>query len=186
MSSTNRGGQRSEADFYSTPEWCVTALLKAWQPPFTGGWCEPCVGDGAIVNAVNKYYNNPQMPEWTTIDIRPECNAQITGDFLQHYPDTSMCAAYNVIITNPPYSLAQEFIEHSLQLSSWVAMLLRLNFASGQKRAPFHREHPSGIYVLPKRPSFTGKGTDSCEYAWFVWGSPRIAGRWQVLDPNET
>lgn len=31
------------------------------------------------------------------------------------------------------------------------------------------RSHTPDIYVLPNRPSFSGKGTDSIEYAWFVW-----------------
>jgi len=25
------------------------------------------------------------------------------------------------------------------------------------------------MFVLSKRPSFTGKGTDATDYAWFVW-----------------
>ena len=45
------------------------------------------------------------------------------------------------------------------------------------ERAPFHAEHPAYIYPLAKRPSFTGEGTDSAAYAWWVWG-PGRGGRW--------
>jgi hypothetical protein len=35
--------------------------------------------------------------------------------------------------------------------------------------------------VLPKRPSFTGGGTDATEYAWMVWG-PTRTGRLRILE----
>ena len=48
--------------------------------------------------------------------------------------------------------------------------LLRINFLGSQKRYDFWQQFPpDGLYVLSKRPSFTGKGTDSIDYAWFVW-----------------
>jgi hypothetical protein len=78
------------------------------------------------------------------------------------------------------------FVEHCLELSSNVAMLLRLNFLASKKRNPFMREHCPNVYVLSDRPSFTGKGTDSIEYAWFVWESNarKSSGRIQVLPPT--
>jgi hypothetical protein len=37
------------------------------------------------------------------------------------------------------------------------------------------------VYVLSKRPSFSGNGkTDATAYAWFLFG-PGRGGRWQVL-----
>jgi hypothetical protein len=89
-----------------------------------------------------------------------------------------------LLVTNPPYSLAAEFIQRALERyrkSIDCAFLLRLNYLGSQKRAAFHREHPSDVFVLPRRPSFTGKGTDATEYAWFVWG-PGRGGRWSILD----
>lgn len=78
------------------------------------------------------------------------------------------------IITNPPFSIAETFLRKTFEISkkndSDVIMLLRLNFLGAQKRKTFWSEFPvSKIYVLSKRPSFTGKGTDSTEYAWFIW-----------------
>ncbi|WP_436663579.1 hypothetical protein ACOALA_13645 [Alicyclobacillus acidoterrestris] len=77
---------------------------------------------------------------------------------------------YDFIITNPPFSLAQEFVEKSLTLANCVIMLLRLNFLASGKRKEFWEKHPpTAIHVLTKRPSFTGTGTDATDYAWFVW-----------------
>jgi len=65
-------------------------------------------------------------------------------------------------------------------------MLLRLNYLGTTERNDFFRHMMPDISVLPERPSFDGKGTDSIEYAWFVWGPEgtrkRRQGHIQVLD----
>ena len=57
-------------------------------------------------------------------------------------------------------------------LNGNVVALLRLNFlGSSRSRADlFSREGGlRKVYVLGRRPSFNGKGTDSCEYAFFCF-----------------
>lgn len=45
------------------------------------------------------------------------------------------------------------------------------------------QRHTPDVYVLPQRPSFTGKGTDSTSYAWFVWTSAeKTEGKLQILN----
>lgn len=74
---------------------------------------------------------------------------------------------------NPPYSLALDFINKSLELlhpGGLLIFLLRTNFLESEKRFKWWQEHPlSGLYTLHKRPSFTGRGTDATSYSWFVW-----------------
>jgi hypothetical protein len=77
---------------------------------------------------------------------------------------------YRVVVTNPPFSQSLEFVEACLRRAPIVVMLLRLNWLASQKRNPFLREHTPSVYILPRRPSFTGTGTDATDYAWFVWG----------------
>ena len=48
-----------------------------------------------------------------------------------------------------------------------------MNFLGSQKRAAFMRAFPPDVYGLPRRPSFTGGGTDATEYAWLVWTPER-------------
>lgn len=80
---------------------------------------------------------------------------------------------FDYIIGNPPYSLAQEFLEKCFEVASEntkIIMLLRTNFLESKKRYDFwQKHHVNGLYVLSKRPSFTGKGTDATSYSWFVW-----------------
>ncbi|MDP9037111.1 MAG: hypothetical protein M3O50_20120 [Myxococcota bacterium] len=89
--------------------------------------------------------------------------------------------AADIIVANPPYRHAMAFVVRALsEARGEVAFLLRLNWLGSLKRAAFHREHPSDIYVIPRRPSFTGGKVDATEYAWYVWG-PGRGGRWHIL-----
>lgn len=84
------------------------------------------------------------------------------------------------IITNPPYSLAFEFVQ-----SCWatgvrsMAMLLRLGFLESEKRHEWLSANPpSQFIVCSTRPSFTGDGnTDGTGYAWFIWESGSAIAR---------
>jgi len=94
------------------------------------------------------------------------------------------------IITNPPYALAQRFVEKSLEIvkpGRRVAMFLKLTFLEGQNRRKlFELFPPELIYVSSSRlvcslnGTFEEKGSAAC-YAWFIWrkgfkGEPRL--RW--------
>jgi hypothetical protein len=183
MSATGRnlvGRERLPDDFYQTPAWCVRAIL----PHLTGvsAVLDPCCGNGAILDVV--------ADEWkcitTGIELDPvrEVNHLATrGDALRmRWPEAT-------VITNPPYSLAFEFVCKSIFTDDdpplvsrrESAFLLRLNWLGSMKRYAFHRIMPADLYVLPRRPSFAHGGTDATEYAWFVWG-PHRGGRWQILE----
>ena len=97
-------------------------------------------------------------------------------------------AAADVMIMNPPFSHALDFVIHGMSMAPTVIMLQRLNWL-GPARAEWLRRNQPDVYVLPKRPSFTADGsTDATEYAWFVWGEwgshsdGRSFGRVAMLD----
>jgi hypothetical protein len=56
-------------------------------------------------------------------------------------------------------------------------MLLRINYLGSISRHDWWKlNSPTSLFVLSKRPSFTGKGTDATDYAWYVWDkTDRIA-----------
>lgn len=168
-------------DFFPTPPAVTRAFVEACPLP-DGLWCEPAVGDGHIINAVGK------REGWVTYDIRDVSEPQLSDyhesayDFLEH--DETI--RFDVIITNPPFYLAEEFVRKALACSTHVAMLLRLAFLETRKREAFHAEHPSDVFVLSRRPSFMANGaTDSSAYAWFVWG-PGRGNRWSILKTEPT
>jgi hypothetical protein len=187
VSSTKRGGQRSEADNYPTPEWVPHRLLEDEfaKPHLIGGrWLEPGAGDGAIIRSVNKVRSDIV---WTALECREECRSdleQAVGPngvvLLEDYllpSESKLGTDYDVAIGNPPFHLAGAFIQRSLQVAHVVTLLLRVNYLASRRRASFMREFAPDTYVLPNRPSFRGQGTDSPEYAWFMWTRERARSR---------
>jgi hypothetical protein len=174
MISTNRGKVREPNDNYPPPRWLIDAELYEVLVPVLGAnrkleIFEPACGDSAIVAALGEASPRASI---TATDI-------INGpqyDFLTMSP----APRFGLIITNPPYRYAKEFVERALQWrrrleKSMVAMMLRVNLIGSQARAAWRRENPPAIHVTPKRPSFGidkngRRGTDSTEYAWLTWG----------------
>lgn len=186
MSSTNRGGKRSPADFYPTPPYCVVRLLEAMTGPDSlpgGKWLEPCAGDGAIIKVIRRLRKDDDID---AVEIREECrpNLQENADNVYIYDFVSKAGelppavsppTYSVVITNPPFSIAMEVIQRSMKFAPIVIMLLRMNYLESEDRCEFMRKHCPDLYVLPNRPSFAGDGsTDSITYAWFVWRGMRV------------
>lgn len=189
---------RRENDHYETPAWVVDALLDNHSLPMRGsGVLEPCAGSGAIIRAIDQYYFQRAMKRsfpFVAVDIQPdnekalrECATFVRiTDFLAWEPH----GTYNVIITNPPYSIAQQVVERALEIArrqdepAEVIMLLRLAFLESEKRYEFWRQNPpSKVLVLAARPSFTGDGkTDSAAYAWFVWSPSCHSQEIRVID----
>ncbi len=107
-----------------------------------------------------------------TIDIRTDSPANWRGSFL-HY-DSYACGWPEIVIGNPPFSLAVEFIQHALSVvrpGGYVVMLVRLNFFGSTKRKKFFDRHMAvAHYIHHERLSFTPDGhTDSIEYCHMVW-----------------
>ncbi len=157
MSSTNRGADRRASDFYSTPLSAFTPLL-GYLSSFSNYW-EPACGDRRLIKAIR-----PILERGFTAD---GSDLSLGTDFLTDE------TRREVIITNPPFSLAFEFCQHAVAHADQVWMLLRLNFLASQKRSIwFKANEPAALFVLSKRPCFTDDGaTDSCDYGWFYWGN---------------
>lgn len=170
---------RHPDDFYATPSWVVDVLIDR-EGKLPGTILDPGCGDGALLAALR----DRGMDTLVGVELDPGRAkwAAITGadihcqDFL-----TEPVPAFTSIVSNPPYSLAEEFVRRSLEHQAAPApcyFLLRLAFLAGQKRAKGDLwDYLAAVYVLPRRPSFTGKGTDSTDYAWFkFWRGSEFSG----------
>ena len=162
MSATNRGAIRRESDFYRTPPEAINTFLDAFEfMPFRY-IIEPCAGDGAIVRELAKRTRKPKS-FITAIEIRAEekqnlieagADQVIIGNF---YEFSGRDPKPDIIITNPPYSIAQEIIEHCFDIApdAEVIMLLRQGFLSSKARKSFWDKYPlTQLYPLAERPSF--------------------------------
>lgn len=84
------------------------------------------------------------------------------NDFLIWQPDT-----YDCIITNPPYSLKQKFLERAYSLHKPFAFLLPLTTFETAKRQKLFARYGLEVILLDKRINFetpSGKGSG----AWFA------------------
>jgi len=210
LSATNRGRIRKAHDDYPTPLWATYRLLEALSLKYHDSvdWLEPSAGRGHIIRAVNNFrHHNIASPSrrsnWIAVEKQlsyadalfetakfapPSIQYDIrVGDFLNlDLPHKSS----RVVIGNPPYRLALEFIQRSFLIADSVIFLLRLNFLGSRKRQSFWQTcMPQNIWVLPNRPSCGlnkqgKKGTDACEYGWFMWESVGACGSSPTLYLN--
>ena len=180
---------RHPDDFYATPRWCTEAMLYSSAPLRDAALIvEPSCGDGAILDVVGPW-SRPVRGRWAghrkgprvvgfDVDGGRVQEARRRGhdvgaaDFLLS-ADIGDDLAW--VVGNPPFSLAREFVDHSLSLvspGSRVTFLLRLAFLASQDRAHLYAKGAGfrHLGVLGRRPSFTpGGGTDSSDYGWFTW-----------------
>ena len=174
MSQRDSGYERKERDLYETPEWVTRALTDGHLRPPKIVW-EPACGSGKMVDALGILDAEIFGTDIAGTDER---------DFLLCFPPFG-CDA---IITNPPYVLAQEFIERALMfmkdVGGQVAMLLRTDFDHAKTRKHLFAEHPAFAkkVVLRRRIKWfeDSKGSPSFNHAWYVWdwqhaGAPVLA-----------
>jgi hypothetical protein len=160
-------------DCYDTPPVAVHALLQAELLP-QRIW-EPACGTGNIVKILRLAGHDVVA---TDLNWRgcPESESGI--DFLlSHWTRSSAIPPYGAIITNPPFSLAQQFVEMALERTPKVIMLLRLAFLESERRS--HILENCGlarIHVFAKRlpmmhrAGWEGRKANSgMAFAWFVW-----------------
>lgn len=179
LSGTNLAGmsttrERVEDDYYATPYDATKMLLDS--VGFTGSFLEPCVGGGHIAEVIKQYYDTEIFGS-DLID-RGYPNTLVT-DFLTYSFDRK----FDNIVTNPPYSLAQEFLEKGIEVindNGKIAMFLKIQFLEGVKRREmFIKYPPRYIYVFSKRQNPWRNGNQVDEkgkpwastmcFAWFIW-----------------
>ena len=166
---------RPKHDFYPTPTHCTEDLLRV--EDFGGIIWEPACGDGAISKVLVE-----KGLQVVSTDLIDRGYGEGGVDFLESTMEVDS------IITNPPYSLAQKFVEHALFCTNHkVAMLLKLAFLEGQKRQAMFMSSPlARVWVYSKRVTqyrggIKAKYSGMIAFAWFVWehgyeGEPVI--RW--------
>lgn len=164
-SSTMIGGngsfERHASDFYETPPEATHALLDQINIPLTAKVWEPACGNSAISNVLKD-----RGFDVFSSDIRPEADGYDL-DFLD-----GLSVETDWIITNPPFNLADSFIETAWRQKVKFAFLLKATFwNTAQHGRLFKRCPPTGIYPLTWRPAIApdrGKGP-TMDFTWVVW-----------------
>lgn len=186
---------RVENDYYATPfnatEALLNALNESGETLSSDTILEPSAGEGHIVKVLKDFYPYNEIVANDIAYRGSRLGIDVNGgiDFLNYEPHRK----YDTIITNPPFALAQEFIEKALTLTNRrVIMFAKIQLLEGDKRRKMFDNSPlKYVYVFSKRinPLRNGEATDEngkpwastmC-FAWFVWdleyeGEPII--RW--------
>lgn len=177
--------ERAQLDYYRTPAYAVDAILPHLQPaPRRDGaprWLDPGCGDGAIAERLLAWW---PKSEGVGIEIDPDRASVARKLRMVVYQDDFLRqgaiweSRVDLVIGNPPFKQALEFARRGLELLDLgeLALLLRAGFLEakrGSERDEFLQAHPPDVFLLAKRPRFTGDGGDSATYVWCVWGPGR-------------
>lgn len=156
--------KRKKSDFYETPYSITRHLLDVEDFDFNLTVCEPACGNGAITKVLKNYFNFEQITEY-----------DIEKDFLTE------TQSYDYIITNPPFSIANDFIIKAKTVATKkFAFLLPLSYLHGKTRYDsIFTDKSYGlktVYVFTRYPMLgeslreDGKyNTGMMVYAWYVF-----------------
>lgn len=194
---------RRAGDFYPTPEDVVEAGCEVMSSHLLAQHAgpvrvlDPCCGEGSILFVARRWAWDKARVEVEGLGIEVDrdhaLNARIRlmrgapiGKVWIADALSAQWPAADLVMMNPPYRNAMPFVEKALEHverhGSVAAILLRLAWLAGQKRRELHRRWPADVYVLSKRPCFTGDGrSDNSEYAWLVYRKGREGGRWMAI-----
>jgi hypothetical protein len=172
---------RPATDFYPTPTAVTEALLRV--ETFPEWILEPACGNGAISKVLKDKGHYVISSDLYQYDWD---GADYGIDFLDVAGVSGSARDDFGIVTNPPFNLVSEFIEHALSLRPRkFAFLAKLALLEGQKRSILLESTPlKNVWVFRKRIQMTRngeppRGGGMIAFAWFVWkrdyiGKPTI------------
>lgn len=180
-----RRWHRKPADLYPTPVNGTESVMPAIEviADHIGRpiriW-EPACGDGRIARVL----------EWHGHDVFSSDLRAYPGygipdfDFLIDHQAAfgwNPAEEVDMIVTNPPFSLAEQFIRKSLTITPNVVMLLKQTYWNAASRLPFFAEHrPKFVLPLTFRLAFLeserGKSPlmDCCWVIWSEFGDEEV------------
>lgn len=171
--------QRSEPhdslDDFPTPPWATRALCEfighySTRPSAEMSCREPAANRGHMVAPLFEFFGHVLASDVYDYGVGYPVQDYLFG------PDAHLSRT-DWTITNPPFRLAQQFIERALRLSDeGVAMIVRSAFLEGVGRYErlFRATPPSLVLqfserVVMHKGRLAPKGSTATAYAWLVW-----------------
>ena len=190
--------ERVDNDYYATPTDATASLLESFDLSMCKTFLEPACGEGHISKVLERWFGVGTFnSKIYSFDLINRGFGYGKTDFLK-FPEVNNWlfrgeSKVDCIITNPPFKLAQEFIEKALRLSNkYVIMFAKIQLLEGVERKKlFDKFPPKYIYVFTNRVNPLRNGNPLDEngkkwastmcFAWFIWeigfeGEPTI--RW--------
>lgn len=178
----NARNKQSDDDpnFYPTCYAALPPLLVAEGKRFPKTIWEPACGNGALViplrnrgfNVVATDLHNWGCPDSTTgVDFLSDVSTSVAAQ-------TAIDFGSFGIMTNPPFNLAEEFIDRATALSPYVAVLCRLAFFESEGRMNwFPQVGLSRVHIIGERLPMMHKhgyegpklSAGGMAFAWFIF-----------------
>lgn len=164
-------------DDFPTPPWATRALcesLAIHSELRTESVLDPAANRGYMTAPLSEYFRIV-----TGSDVHDYGVWFPVVDYLDgSYPENG----YGWVITNPPFNLAEKFIEESIRVArNGVAMLTRTSFLEsvGRYDRLFTKTPPTTILQFTERvpmhrSRITKKGATATSYCWLVWKFPDL------------
>lgn len=161
-------------DYFPTPPWGTRALVETLLPNIRGAKvAEPACGTGDMARPLAEYAGGVAASDIFDYGFGVVADFLAGGLFsagLAHF-------ASDWIVTNPPFTKAEEFAARALCIAkTGVALLARVQFLEGEKRYNGLYLPTPPAFVAPfaeRLPIFRGRldpdGSSATAYAWFVW-----------------
>jgi hypothetical protein len=160
-------------DDFPTPPWATRALCE-WladlcRPPFEAmSVREPAANRGHMVAPLREYAGMVEAADAYDYGV---------GFPVRDYLFGALPDPVDWTITNPPFRLAEQFIERALETSRvGVAMIVRAAFLEGVGRYQrlFAEKPPSDVLqfserVVMHKGRLAPEGSTATAYAWLVW-----------------
>lgn len=159
-------------DDFPTPPWATRALCEWIKANVNEDLCydscrEPAANRGHMVKPLSEYF--------ATV-YAADVHDYGAGFAVEDYLFGPLPTPVDWTITNPPFRLAEQFIERALESSDCVAVIVRAAFLEGQGRFErlFAKNPPSYVLqfterVVMHKGKLSPDGSTATAYAWLVW-----------------
>ncbi len=146
---TKREVSKSYSDLYTTPQEAMDALCEYVDFDKELKYFEPCKGIGNI----SGYLEEKCGIKMETNELFGYSDSDFTEDYLKPRNKVSEQWDYDVIVTNPPYRIAQEFVQEGFKYAKVQYHLLRLNFLEGKRRKQelYSQKHLKRVFLFSYR-----------------------------------
>lgn len=168
-SNTNRKVSLNYCDLYNTPTEALDILDKITYLDSNKRYFDPCAGKGVITEWIKHNVNS-------NVESNELFDHGYNTTYKENFLETKQEWDYDVIIQNPPYKLAKEFVLKGFGVAREQWVFCRLDFLTSKNRLNelWSRDHLKEVHIFSYRVSCT-KGVDeektenSVNYAWFYF-----------------
>lgn len=177
MSATGRNlAPRNQLDFYPTPIGHVRAAFDLLPVSFVPTWVlDPGAGTGVWGQEAHRFYPRAMIHGIEIRDVVCPEGFSTWHTKIDFTEFDALTPIWDLVVGNPPYNVAEQFIRRSMALllnGGYLLFLLRLNYLEGQGRGRgLWRDFPPfRVGVYSKRPSFSNDShTDATGYMACLW-----------------